>query len=81
MTDRRPVFQDLYRLPEDQRIELIAHYVRDHGKTVSVMVDDEPGKPERYTEKLKAAGCAVLERTPGPVAKVVTLRVGPANAN
>lgn len=71
-------FQDLANLPEDDRIRLIAHYVCAHGLTVAVFVDDEPGKPERYTEKLRAAGAMVLSQEPGPVAKVITLKVGPA---
>jgi hypothetical protein len=74
-------FQDLADLPEDQRIALIAHYVLAHALTVAVCVDDEPGKPERYAQKLRAAGCAVIDRLDGPVANVVTLKVGPAHVN
>jgi len=74
-------FADLADLPEDERIQIIAHHVRDHGLTVAVCVDDEPGKPERYAEKLTALGVRVLSQDKGPVANVVTLKVGPANAN
>ena len=74
-------FQDLADLPEDERIKLIAHYVVAPGITVAVLVDDEPGKPERYIEKLRARGAVVLSQEPGPVAKVITLKVGPANVN
>lgn len=74
-------FADLADLPEDKRIELIVHHVRDHGRTVAVCVDDEPGKPERYAKKLAEKGCLVLEQLKGPVKGVVTLRVGPINVN
>ena len=36
-------FADLADLPEDERIKVIAHYVRDHGLTVAVCIDDVPG--------------------------------------
>jgi hypothetical protein len=74
-------FQDLADLPEDERIARIAHYVLAHALTVAVCVDDEPGKPERYAQKLRAAGCVVMEQFDGPVANVVTLKVGPIHAN
>lgn len=70
-------FADLADLPEDERIKVIAHHVCAHGLTVAVCVDDEPGKPERYTKKLEAAGCRVVEQFRGPVPNVITLRVGP----
>jgi hypothetical protein len=68
-------------MPEDERIRVIAHYVRDHGLTVAVCVDDEVGKPERYARKLSALGVVVLSQQSGPVPNVITLKVGPANAN
>jgi hypothetical protein len=71
-------FADLADLPEDERIKFIAHHVLAHGLTVAVCVDDEVGKPERYAEKLRALGVAVLSQDKGPVANVVTLKVGPA---
>jgi hypothetical protein len=74
-------FQDLADLPEDERIAAIAHYVLEHGLTVAVCVDDWPGKPERYAQKLRARGVVVLSQQSGPIAKVVTLKVGPAHAN
>jgi hypothetical protein len=72
-------FQDLYSLPEDDRIRLIGHYVVDHGQTVGVMLDDQPEKIERYLKKLKEwfPGVVVLSQKPGPVADVVTIIVGP----
>jgi hypothetical protein len=74
-------FADLAALPEDERIRVIAHHVLVHGLTVAVCVDDEPDKPERYERKLRALGCAVLSRSRGPVANVITLKVGPAHEN
>lgn len=74
-------FADLADLPEDERIKVIARHVVAHGQTVAVCVDDEPGKPERYAVKLRALGVAVLEQHKGPVANVVTLKVGLNNAN
>ena len=74
-------FADLADMPEDERITAIAHYVRDHGVTAAVCVDDEPGKPERYARKLIAQGCRVVEQTKGPVPGVVTLKVEPTNVN
>ncbi len=74
-------FADLADLPEDKRIELIAHHVRDHGITAAVCVDDKPGVPERYTMKLEKLGCRVLEQMKGPVPNVITLKVGPINVN
>lgn len=83
MTRRKgpAVFADLAELPEDDRIRLIAHYVIEHRKTVAVCVDDEQGKPERYTRKLRALGVAVVSQDKGPVPNVVTLKVGLAHAN
>ena len=74
-------FADLANLPEADRIDAIAHYVRDHGLTVAVCVDDEPGKPERYAAKLREMGCRIVEQTKGPIVGVVTLKVGPINVN
>lgn len=81
MSDRPSGFADLADLPEDDRIQAIAHYVRDHGRTAAVCVDDEPGKPERYARKLAAHGCRIVELVKGPVPGVVTLKVGPTNVN
>lgn len=52
---------DLADLPENERIRVVAHDVRDHGQTVAVCVDDVPGKPERYAKKLREQGCRVVQ--------------------
>lgn len=81
MADLPKGFADLADLPEDERIELISHHVKQHGLSVAVCVDDLPGKPERYARKLEKLGCRVVETLPGPVHNVVTLRVEPRNVN
>lgn len=81
MTPQRSAFADLADLPEDERIKVIAHYVRDHGLTVAVCIDDVPGKPERYAKKLRKHGCRIIEQFAGPVPETITLKVGPINVN
>lgn len=69
-------FQDLHRLPEDERITLIGHYVLEHRLSTAVLVDDEPEKVHRYITKLLALSPQILvEQLPGPVKGAVTLRV------
>lgn len=70
------MLQDLHRLPEEERIALIGHYVLEHRLSVAVLVDDETDKVERYISKILALSPDLLvEQLKGPVAKVVTLRV------
>lgn len=68
-------YTDLADLPEDERIAVMANAIREKGITAAVVVDDEAGKPERYTEKLEAQGCRVIDRQSGPVQGTVTLTV------
>jgi len=78
--EKRPeAFVDLHALSEDERIQMIGHTVVAHGKTVGVMVDDLPGKVERYLKKLRERfpTVVVLSQTKGPVDGVVTIKVGP----
>lgn len=74
---RAKFYQDLYELPEDDRIRLIGHWVEDHGENVTVLTDDIPGKRERYIEKLTSwfPGVEVVELGTGPVDKCVSFRV------
>lgn len=74
-------FADLADLPEDERLDAVAHYVCGHGLTAAVCMDDIPGRPERYARKLRALGCRIISRSKGPVPGVITLKVGPANVN
>lgn len=40
-------------MKEDDQIKIIGNYVKDNpGKKVGIVVDDIPGVPERYIEKL-----------------------------
>lgn len=66
-------YQDLFALPEDERINLIGHYVTAHDETVSVATDADPGKAERYIDKLttRFPNVEVFERGNGPVPHVV----------
>lgn len=77
MSTRPKGFADLADLPEDERIDIIAHHVLAHGLTAGVVVDDVPGKPERYARKLEERGCRVVEQVKGPVANTITLKVEP----
>lgn len=71
-------YVDLHKMPEDKRIAYIAHETAkmDVGRVVGVPTDDEPGKPERYAMKISLAAphLELMDRTPGPVPGVVTLR-------
>lgn len=44
-------YVDLASLPENKRLDVIAAYVI-AGKKIAVVVDDDPGKLERYMNKL-----------------------------
>lgn len=72
-------FADLADLPEDARIDIIGRTVVELGKTVAVCLDDQPAKVERYIAKLRARfpAVVVLEQITGPVAGVITLKLGP----
>ena len=79
---RAKLIQDMHRLPEDKRIDLIGHYVMDHKDTVAVLVDSGPGdvdKADRYIRKLqeKFPGIRIYPITSGPVKNTVCIRVGP----
>lgn len=74
-----PIFQDLADEPEDDRIKKIGEEVAKRGRAVAFMTDDEPGKAERYIAKLLKwfPGVRVIGRFSGPVAGVITVKVGP----
>jgi len=72
----KPKYADLGDHDEDKRIRIIVAQVM-LGKTVGVVTDSDPGKADRYVEKVKAAlpGVPVnVERSPGPVPNTVLLR-------
>lgn len=69
-------YQDLANIPEDQRIEFIGEAAM-AGNATAFCVDDEPGKPERYIEKLlaKYPKIRITDQFKGPVAGVVTVKL------
>lgn len=73
-----PVYQDLFDLSEDQRIDLIGHMVVDHKQTNAFVVEDD-AKADRYIKKLvaKFPGVEVVGRGKGPIAGTVYVKVGP----
>lgn len=77
----RPSMLDLHRLSEDDRIRLVAAAIKE-GKTIGVLVDDVPGKPDRYLRKIRALvpDVQVIYRGPGPTPGAYTLKLGPLRA-
>lgn len=69
-------YADLADLPEDERIRIAAETAA-RGHVVGVVVDDEPGKPERYIQKLAAYPVRIIDRRAGPVANTILIRIGP----
>jgi hypothetical protein len=72
-------YKDLGDEPEDERIRQIGEKVMGEKLTVGFIVDDEPGKPDRYATKLKERfpGIRVMHQSPGLVPKTVFVKVGP----
>ena len=69
-------YADLYELPEDERIRVIAEAAA-AGNVVGFVVEDET-KADRYVNKLAAySKVRVIDRGAGPVKDTVMVRVGP----
>lgn len=70
---RAKFYQDLFQLPEDDRIDLIGHYVTIHNESASIVTDADGGKADRYIKKLttKFPTVEVFERGDGPVKNTV----------
>jgi hypothetical protein len=68
-------YLDLYRLSEDERIELIRRACTP-GKKVGVTLDNEPEKVARYVRKLAEYGVVELKCADGPVPNVITIVFG-----
>lgn len=71
-------FVDLYRLSEDERIDVIGRTAREAQNPVGFMVEAKPKvKAERYISKLleRFPDLRVLERAKGPTPGVVTITV------
>lgn len=75
---KKPVFADLYKLPEDERIDMIGHFAVHERKVVGFMVEQE-GKADRYIEKLKAKfpTINIICKINGPTRGCITVKVGP----
>lgn len=74
-------FKDLADLPEDERIKKIGKAVMEDNLTVGVVVDDrpdDPGKADRYIEKVKAQFpfVRVLVVFKGPIPHTKTIKFG-----
>jgi len=74
---RAKFYTDLFELSEDDRIALIGSYVTLHDEAVSIVTDGDPGKAERYIEKLttRFPMVEVFARGKGSVKKTVYFKV------
>lgn len=80
------LYADLYKLPEDKRIELIGQFVMKHKQTVAFLTDCGPGdegKADRYIEKLDKMypGIRVVSVENGPVANTICIKLAPPLEN
>ena len=66
-------YKDIADETEDERIRQIGSAAMEGRKQVSFVTDSEPGKADRYIEKLKAGfpGISVVSRGEGPVPDTV----------
>jgi hypothetical protein len=71
-------FADLADLPEDERIAIIGATAA-AGQIVGFVVEDDE-KADRYLTKLRPYRVRLVWRGPGPVAKTVLVRIGPAES-
>jgi hypothetical protein len=79
-SDRAMTFYaDIADHDEDDRILIIGQQVMTQNKTVAFIVDDQPGKVDRYIEKLRAKfpGIRLIWRGKGPVAGCEAVKMGP----
>ncbi len=79
---KRIPYADLHNLDEDGRIEVIGKMAMEKRQIVAFFTDADPGKADRYIAKLKAKfpGIRIVDFFAGPVANVVTIKVGPPDA-
>ncbi|MCH8135388.1 MAG: hypothetical protein IIB77_05345 [Proteobacteria bacterium] len=82
MSPRYIPYADLHDLSEDERIKIMGN-VASEGKTIGVMVDDDPEKVARYISKMTSRYPCVrlIEQLDSPIAGVVMLRFGPRLAS
>ena len=62
---------------EDDQIRLAANAVVVEGKTLDLVISDEPSIVHRYQRKLMSRGCAIVSTIKGPAPGEVTIRVAP----
>ena len=77
-------YADLADLPEDKRIDIIAHRAIDHKEVVGFVVErvgEDRSKGDRYIAKLKKKYpmVSVMWRGDGPIADAETIKVGVVN--
>lgn len=72
-------YLDMAYIEEDDRIRVIGKMVMEGKKTVGFITDSEPGKADRYIEKLRKwfPGIVVMFWGDGPLKDTVTVKVGP----
>lgn len=71
-------YADLGDLSEDQRIQVAGRYAMEHpGKTIALVTDDIPGKPERYVAKIEEwfPLVKIVDRFPGPVPNTTVIKI------
>ena len=75
----KPKYADLGDFDEDKRVQTIGEAVMKHQLAVAFITDDEPGKVERYIEKLKARfpGIQIVSIVKGPIPNTVSVKVSP----
>lgn len=71
-------YQDLHKLPEDDRITLIGERAT-KGERIAVLLErDEPEKIDRYIRKVteRFPHVRLIAKGPGPVPSVIALQFG-----
>lgn len=72
--NKKPAFADLYKLPEDERIDLIGHYIM-HEQKVAAFVVETDEKADRYIAKLTAKFPGIVIDSRFPLAGQVAVKV------
>lgn len=80
---KMPLFVDFHRLTEDDRILVMGKMVMEQKKVACFLVDDEPGKPQRYINKLLKhfPTINIIGQWEGPTPGCVTVKIGPPGVN
>jgi hypothetical protein len=69
-------FADLAGKPENERIKIIAHYLRKNpSEVVGIAIENQRAKIDRYRSKLSALGFAILDEKPMAGTGMIVLRV------